>query len=169
MAFSPAGLAALFDEHAGGLYRYAVVILADPAAAEDAVQEAFVRLAIVLDRRPRFQPTIPYLRTIVRNECYSLLRKRRRLAGTPASGALLERVSPEATEEERLLLESALRVLPPEQREVVYLKVFEGLTFDEIATATGVPLNTAASRYRYAMDALRKVLGVRLVTHQGKT
>jgi DNA-directed RNA polymerase specialized sigma24 family protein len=54
---------------------------------------------------------------------------------------------------------SALRALPPEQREVIHLKVFEGHTFNEIADLTGESINTAASRYRYAMDKLRAMLG----------
>ncbi len=57
-----------------------------------------------------------------------------------------------------LLVEDALRALPSEQREVVYLKVYEGLTFREIGERCGVGANTAASRYRYALEALRSVL-----------
>jgi RNA polymerase sigma-70 factor (ECF subfamily) len=51
-----------------------------------------------------------------------------------------------------------LRTLPPEQREVLHLKVYEQMTFAQIATALNIPPNTAASRYRYAMDKLRKAL-----------
>jgi RNA polymerase sigma-70 factor (ECF subfamily) len=40
----------------------------------------------------------------------------------------------------------------------VYLKVYEGLTFHEIGERCGISLNTAASRYRYALDALRRLL-----------
>jgi RNA polymerase sigma-70 factor (ECF subfamily) len=72
---------------------------------------------------------------------------------------IIEQASPQATEEERLMLEQALRALPVEQREVVYLKVFEGLTFQEIAGRCGISINTAASRYRYATQALRRMLG----------
>jgi RNA polymerase sigma-70 factor (ECF subfamily) len=45
--------------------------------------------------------------------------------------------------------------LPAEQRAVLHLKIWQGLTFDTIATALGIPANTAASRYRYALDKLR--------------
>ena len=64
----------------------------------------------------------------------------------------------DAAKGERMILTGALGALPPEQREVVYLKVFEGMTFQEIAERCGVRLNTAASRYRYATAALRKTL-----------
>jgi RNA polymerase sigma-70 factor (ECF subfamily) len=55
-------------------------------------------------------------------------------------------------------LEQALKSLGPEQREVVHLKVYEKMTFPQIAQATGVPANTAASRYRYALTRLRELL-----------
>lgn len=55
-------------------------------------------------------------------------------------------------------LEQAVKALPPLYREVVVLKVWSGLTFQQVADTLGVPLNTAASRYRYAIDRLRTVL-----------
>ncbi len=57
--------------------------------------------------------------------------------------------------ETQRLLENAVNALPPNYREVVSLKVWGGLTFAQIAETTGVPLNTAASRYRYALEELR--------------
>ena len=55
-------------------------------------------------------------------------------------------------------LERAVRTLPPHLREVVVLKTWSGLTFQEIAVTLGIPLNTAASRYRYALEHLRGAL-----------
>lgn len=55
-------------------------------------------------------------------------------------------------------LEQAVKALAPIYREVVVLKVWSGLTFQEIAATLGIPLNTAASRYRYALDHLRAAL-----------
>ncbi len=55
------------------------------------------------------------------------------------------------------LIQAALGELPLEQREVVTLKVWGEMTFAEIADALGIPANTAASRYRYGMEALRKL------------
>jgi RNA polymerase sigma-70 factor (ECF subfamily) len=55
-------------------------------------------------------------------------------------------------------LELAVNALPDNYREVVSLKIWGELTFQEIAELTGVPLNTAASRYRYAIEELRKNL-----------
>jgi RNA polymerase sigma-70 factor (ECF subfamily) len=55
-------------------------------------------------------------------------------------------------------LAAALGELPEEQRAVVHLKLWEGLTFEQIAGALEIPLNTAASRYRYGLDKLRERL-----------
>jgi RNA polymerase sigma-70 factor (ECF subfamily) len=60
---------------------------------------------------------------------------------------------------EVLALQKALRELPEDQREVVFLRIWSGMTLQEIAEATEVTLNTAASRYRYALDKLRDRLG----------
>ena len=65
--------------------------------------------------------------------------------------------APEIEDRERArLLQTALGRLPAEQREVVTLKIWGGLTFAEIAGALDIPANTAASRYRYALEELRK-------------
>jgi RNA polymerase sigma-70 factor (ECF subfamily) len=55
-------------------------------------------------------------------------------------------------------LTNALAELPPEQRAVVHLKLWEHLTLDAIATLLDIPPNTAASRYRYGIDKLRTLL-----------
>ena len=55
-------------------------------------------------------------------------------------------------------LEQAAKNLPPMHAEAVTLKIWGGLSFKEIAETTGVPLNTAASRYRYGIEALRETL-----------
>jgi RNA polymerase sigma-70 factor, ECF subfamily len=146
----------LYEEYGARLYRYATLLLADRLAAEDAVQEGFVQLSRAINKKPDREISFGYIATIVRNECFDALRRRRRRAEDPLP--LLERASPDATEEERMVLDAALRALPAEQREVIYLKVFEGLTFQEIADRCGAGINTVASRYRYATAALRRAL-----------
>jgi RNA polymerase sigma-70 factor (ECF subfamily) len=144
----------LYDSHGAALYRYAAVLLADGAAGEDAVQQVFAALV----RRPvRMEDEHRYLRRAVRNACYSMLRRRR---GDPAAGRpLLEPVAQNGVSpDERLALERALRALPPDQREVVHLHVYEGLTFREVADTLDASINTVAARYRYALARLREHL-----------
>jgi RNA polymerase sigma-70 factor (ECF subfamily) len=145
----------LYDTYGASLHRYAVLLLADPGAAEDAVHQVF---ATILRRPPRFDDEAHYLRRAVRNECYSHLRRRKRQSEVFA-GALLEPVVDGVAPDERLALERAIRKLSPEQREVIYWHVFEGLTFQEIADAAEESINTIAARYRYALAKLRQILG----------
>lgn len=147
-------LADLYDAHGAQLYRYATLILGDRAAAEDAVQEVFARMLSV-DSAAVI--SFAYLATSVRNTCYSMMRHRR-VRGA-RSGPLVESASTDASDEERLMVDQALRALPAEQREVVYLKIYEGLTFHEVAERCDISINTAGSRYRYAMQSLRTMLG----------
>ena len=89
-------------------------------------------------------------RTAVRNAAYSLLRQRR--TARAAAELILEPVVPGCSPAEQAALEQALRALPPEQREVVHLHVYEGMTFQEVASATGESINTSplaiATRWR---------------------
>ena len=57
----------------------------------------------------------------------------------------------------------AVEQLPEDQREVVFLRIYAGLSFKEIAEETGVGINTALGRMRYALVNLRKILGVESV------
>jgi RNA polymerase sigma-70 factor (ECF subfamily) len=157
-------LARIYDAHVAALYRYALVVLADHAGAEDAVQQAFAKLAGMGGRLRQIESCDDYLRTAVRNECWRVLEKRRRRGeelDIASVSPILEAVGPVGVDEdERVRVEAALRGLPAEQREVVYLKVYEGKTFQRIADWVGVSINTVASRYRYAMEKLREQLAV---------
>jgi RNA polymerase sigma-70 factor (ECF subfamily) len=143
---------------APSLFRYALMLLANHHEAEDAVQQVFIALAArgtsgigALDR---------YLRTSVRNECYSVLGRRRDALARANGLPLLETLSAAHDRtHDRLVLEQGLRALPPEQREAIHLKVFEGYSFQEAADLTGESINTIASRYRYGMEKLRAAFG----------
>ena len=149
--------ARLYDSFGPALFRYALMILGRRDAAEDVIQQVFVAL---IDRGTRhIADPRTYLRAAVRNACYSQLRAGRvRDSGDTAAGEILE-ARPDTSEplsaEDRMALQAGILALPPEQREVIHLHVFEGLTFREVAAATGEPPNTVASRYRYALAKLR--------------
>jgi RNA polymerase sigma-70 factor (ECF subfamily) len=144
----------LYEAHGPRLYRYATMILADRQDAEDVVQQVF---SAMLTARARPDDAEAYLRSAVRNASFSMLR-RRKTARAAAEQVLVVPAAPECSEEERAALERALRLLPADQREVVHLHVYEGLTFREVAGVTGESINTVAARYRYALAHLRKTL-----------
>jgi len=144
----------LYDQCGASLYRYALMILADPASAADAVHDVFVgvlRAGVALENAEH------YLRRAVRNECYSALRRRK--TTVTSNSPLIEAIAGAPDDpDSRIAIERALRELPAEQREVVHLKAFEGMTFQEIADTIGESINTVASRYRYAMEKMRAQL-----------
>jgi RNA polymerase sigma factor (sigma-70 family) len=145
----------LFEMYGPALYRYAVMLLADAAAAEDAVQQVFMAL---LRQRGPIENEANYLRRAVRNECYSMLRARK-IRGDGGERPLLEAAADvPVAPDERIALERAIRALPAEQREVIHLHVFEGWTFQKVADASGESINTIAARYRYALARLRQTL-----------
>jgi RNA polymerase sigma-70 factor (ECF subfamily) len=148
-------VAGVYRESGPQLYRYALMILADRGDAEDVLQQVF---AAVLSKRSIGEIVDPaaYFRTAVRNAAYSLLRQRR--TARAAEDAILEPIAAGCSPVEQAALEQALKALPAEQREVVHLHVYEGMTFQEAADATGESINTVAARYRYALDRLRKLL-----------
>ena len=60
------------------------------------------------------------------------------------------------------LVNEAMKRMPEKYREVVTLKIWSGLTFAQIAEALDIPLNTAASRYRYGLEALRRDVNLKI-------
>lgn len=154
-----AALEELYDRCATAIYRQALAVVSSPSDAEDVLQEVFLKL--IRRKGLPIQELKAYLMTAARNEACSLLRRRRR----EISGSEEEEVvfaDPFVAHRQigtREELQDALHGLPPEQREVVILKVYEQMTFLEIAGVVKASANTVASRYRYAMKRLRDMLG----------
>jgi RNA polymerase sigma-70 factor, ECF subfamily len=148
----------LYDAYGASLYRYALMILASREGAEDVIQQVFA--ALLNTRRRQIDDEERYLRRAVRNACYSALRHQKVRRGRTADETLLEVAAeaPAVSEEDRIALAEAIRELPPDQREVIHLHIFEGRTFKDVAEMTGEPLNTIASRYRYALEKLKATL-----------
>lgn len=132
------------------------------ADAEDVVQDAFVRFW----RRQRGlggEP-LPLLITSVRRAAFDrarresrrTVREQRAEEGRDDFAPFFE--SSDEGDDRRAAIESALQRLPAEQREVLVLKIWGELTFNDIAECMEIPANTAASRYRYALAALRREL-----------
>ena len=151
----------LYDLYGPSLYKYAAMLLANASDAEDVIHQVFTAVL----RQPAIAHDAAYLRRAVRNECYSSLRRRQKRPlvalsddGDCVAAHFLEAASEGAGPDDRLALERALRLLPADQREVVHLHVYEGMTFHQIAVACDESINTIASRYRYALAKLKDVL-----------
>jgi RNA polymerase sigma-70 factor (ECF subfamily) len=146
----------VYDAYSTAIYRQALAILACAADAEDVVQEVFLQL--VRRRGYPIQNLKAYLLTAARHQACSTLRRRQREAGDPSEDEAPWPGSAGGLSD-RMAVRQALEALPPEQQEVVRLKVYEQLTFAEISRSVRASVNTVASRYRYALEKLRKALG----------
>ena len=141
----------LFRAKAAELILYGRALGLSHCEAEDVVQETFV----VLMRRsqPPEKPAHYCLRSF-RNRALNYRRNLwQRLRRELESRHWFER-TPGETGDERAAMQ-CLAQLPPDQREVIVLKIWHGRTFDEIGSLLDVSPNTAAGRYRYGMEKLR--------------
>jgi RNA polymerase sigma-70 factor (ECF subfamily) len=154
-------VAELYDRFGPVLYRTARTLLGGTDLAEDAVQETFVGLVRAGVSPDKMKDVRAYLFAALRNAASRLRAQIARDRPVPPEefNALATSAPQSADLDRSVRLEQALRDLPPDQREVIALKIDGGLTFAEVADCLGVSANTAASRYRYALEKLRAALG----------
>ena len=145
-----------FSQLAPGLVLFARQWTRSLADAEDVVQEAFVKFW----RRNHNITNRGLLYATVRSIAFDFLRRdsRRARRESTAMSDVDQAVEPafDVEDDSQRALVAAIDHLPGEQREVLTLKIWNELTFAEIGIALGISQNTAASRYRYALAALKK-------------
>jgi RNA polymerase sigma-70 factor (ECF subfamily) len=160
------------------LYRFLLRMTRDATLAEDLFQETFLRLFRYRSTIDVCEPFKPYLFRIAVNVVRDARARRKPGCSldapvpstTHAGASLLSHVAqpgaPVGEElertEQRGRVREAIAGLPADEQEVVNLRVFEGLSFQQIAEATSVPVATAKSRMRYALRRLRPVLEARM-------
>ena len=137
------------EEIRGRLYKTALLYLGSEALALDAVDEAVYKGLCNYKklRQPEYFTT--WMTRILINECHNELRRQKRLRP-------LEELPETAVEEfDALSLKEALQRLPKDLKDVVILRYFTGYTLAETAEALKIPLGTAATRQRKALQLLR--------------
>ena len=153
----------LYDGHAQPLYAFLLNLTRNEADTRDLLQDIFVKFAREPELLAGVRDERAFLIRLAHNAAIDLMRRRGTRDRTKENFAA-ETVSPFAPANDpdekffREELANALAELPEEQRAVVHLKLWEELTFEEIAAALDISPNTAASRYRYALDKLRDQL-----------
>lgn len=159
----PPDLRQLYDDHAPALFAFLLNFTRREADARDVLQEIFLKLTA----NPACLAGVLEMRAFLLRLAHWQAIDAHRRRSTHA--AALERAAAEpvtlfasGTDPDeagfRTALSDALAELPAEQRAVVHLKLWEQMTFAEIAKALDLPANTAASRYRYGLDKLQALL-----------
>ena len=154
-------LGQLFDLTAARLVRYAETISRRREDAEDALQIAMIKLAEHPERLTQADQPWAYFVKMVRNETLKLAESRRsrsRVVELLRTWVARPRFWSLPDDDWREQIQTAVKRLPSEQAEVVVLKIWEEMTFAEIAEVLGESPNTAASRYRYALEKLSHTL-----------
>jgi RNA polymerase sigma-70 factor (ECF subfamily) len=159
-------LLVLYDRYRGIAYGLAYRILQEPGAAEEAVQDAYLR---VWHRAATFDPVRgrvrPWLLTIVHHCAIDLVRRRGGTAPVLLNfDELIDRHAVSDTwgevahHDEQARVRTAVASLPPAQRRAIELAFFEGLTHREIAQRDDVPLGTVKGRMRLGLHRLSLLL-----------
>ncbi len=153
----------LYDQHASALFAFLLNFTRNEEDTREVLQEIFAKIA----RQPGLIATArderSFLLRLAHNAAIDWMRRRgtrrqyQEQFGREENSLFAADADPDETAF-REALSRALGELPPEQRAVVHLKLWEDLTFAQIAEALNLPPNTAASRYRYGIDKLRELL-----------
>ena len=151
-----------YVQYGPALVAYLCSMLGERGSAEDVLHQVFVKLLKGSVEVPG-DAAKPYLFRAVRNAAINLAQQRSRDVSFEASEERTDAVEPWFDAPVELgywsaKLETAIRGLPGEQSEIVVMRIWGEMTFEEIATVTNVSINTVASRYRYAISKLRELL-----------
>ncbi|MFZ0827110.1 MAG: RNA polymerase sigma factor [Verrucomicrobiia bacterium] len=153
----------LYDEHAQALYAFLLNLTHNEADTRDLLQDIFVKLARNPELLAGVRDERAFLIRLAHNAAIDMIRRRgtRDKTREQFAAEIILPFAPASDPDGQVFgtaLAAALAELPAEQRAVVHLKLWEGLTFEQIAGALDIPLNTAASRYRYGLDKLHERL-----------
>jgi RNA polymerase sigma-70 factor, ECF subfamily len=149
---------AIVTRYQRGLFNVAFRMLGNYEDARDATQNAFIKAYEHLDSYDPAQRFFSWLYRILKNECLNVLRGRR--PSEPVSPGLpaRDREDPVEIRERHRAVQDALLALSMEYREVVVLRHFTDLSYDEIAAALGIPAKTVKSRLYTARQQLGELL-----------
>ena len=172
-------LAELLRRHKSKIYTSIYLLVKDQYLAEDIFQDAFIKVINTL-RSGRYNEEgkfLPWVLRIAHNLVIDYFRKEKRTPVITSSDGTdilnLLQIHEESTED-RLLREQShvdlrrhIHHLPEEQKEVLIMRHYGELSFKEISDVTGVSINTALGRMRYALSNLRKMMNIKEVPTKG--
>lgn len=163
-------LSVLIKKHESRLYTYIKMMVKDQALAEDIYQDTFMKVIFKLksghyNEEGKF---LPWLTRIAHNLVIDHFRKQKRMPMVNSTEEndvfrtikLQDNTIEDVIVKEQILkdVKKLIKLLPEEQQEVLILRHYANLSFQEIAEMTGVSINTALGRMRYALINIRKIV-----------
>lgn len=152
----------IYDEIGKNLYKYVLLILCSDIKAEEVMQNLFVAIAEKRNRIARARNLTGYIFAMAKNQAFDFLRTEskynKNIKDYKNIFTIRSITTDKLNEKELQEITNALLSLPWIQKEVVSMKIFQDMTFEDIAQALSISLNTAASRYRYGIEKLRNKL-----------
>jgi RNA polymerase sigma-70 factor (ECF subfamily) len=155
----PEAYGVLYDRLGPALLRAAHVMLSQSGEAEDAVQDVFVELVRHRNELAHVRDLDAYVFAMLRHNVGRRISRQRNERKHLSKMTVTQTTSSSLSADDDLA--GALAGLPPRQREVIALKFDGSLTFSQVAEILGVSPNTVASRYRYAIQKLRRLLSTK--------
>ena len=155
---------AIYEKYAADMLTLAGNLLDDKVGAEDIVQDVFIKLVESVETFRLTGSLKSYLTTCVVNHARSVYRARQRkkTVGLDEAGQVKsDSNGPQQSaifNEEYQRLQDAMAELPYQQQEIIILHLQNSMGFRQIAKLQNIPINTAKSRYRYALEKLRSLL-----------
>ena len=143
------------------LFQYASYRLHDIRDVEDVLQNIYVKILDNPQRFNKIENKRAYLYRTLSNECSDFLRRNLKVEfidDEPFDEYNLETLHAENFEEEFIMINRILTILPQEQSDTIRLIHHSNLSFQEIADVMEVPLPTAKARYRYGIEKIRNEL-----------
>ena len=160
-------LADIYRDNRQGLFSLALSITKNSSDAEDAIHDAFLRIS-KKDLDQISDPTA-YTFMSVRNASYDKCRRRKKLVSDPENIFAVQEAADSAPErrllsaERNALLETALNQLSESEKDIIVMKMYSNLTFEQIANVCNEPLPTISSRYRRSLKKLKSKMETLMV------
>ena len=171
-------MSVLIDRHKSRIFTTIYLIVKDKFIAEDILQDVFIKTINIFKNKKYNEQGkfLPWILRIAHNQAIDHFRKERRNPKiTLADGSDIFnclKFSEDFTESENLSLgtknhlKKIIQSLPDKQREVLVMRHYMDMSFQEISEATNVSINTALGRMRYALIALRKKIKYKQVAYE---
>lgn len=166
---APEVVSALHAEHAPGLRRFVLGVLRDPELTADVVQTTFGQL-VKVGHATRPESRKAWLYQVAYREALAVRRRKSQEQATTqgaaegqsldwlAAATVDEGLAPLVKAERVAHVKAALKTLPPELSQIVHLRIYQQLTFAQIASELDIPLGTALGRMQTALKKLREKL-----------